>query len=150
MRRRNEDNSKGKGILRRILEAADARGTMASLAFEIDDETQLRDAPLAAEALGLGDRYRYFHGRSGRRYLFSAVSVDALEDYRNAVLVLEPRTAPQGDAATAWIGEIDRYGARRGKPLSPSRLKRMRAYVHLLASVARDRRDVLDDLIAPE
>lgn len=129
---------------------ADAPGTMVGLAIKIDDEMQLRDAPLAAEALGLGDRYRYFHGRSGRRYLFSAVSIDSLDDYRNAVLVLEPRAAPQGETEVAWIGEIDRYGTRRGKPLSPTRLKRMRAYVHLLASVARDRRDVLDDLIASE
>jgi hypothetical protein len=51
-------------------------------------------APRAVEDLGLGDRYRYLVGASGRRYLFTRVSFESLEDYRGAVVVLE-RPAPR-------------------------------------------------------
>ncbi|MBA5778595.1 hypothetical protein H2509_15810 [Stappia sp. F7233] len=102
--------------------------------------------PEASRALGLGDAFRYFQGRSGRRYLFSEVAVDDLEDYRNAVVVLLPRLRSSGDSRGRWLGEIDRYGARQGKPISAVRLKRMRAYVHLLANAAPERHSVLADL----
>lgn len=99
-------------------------------------------APRAAEALGLDDRYRYFFGRSGRRYLFSAVPVEALEDYRGAVVVLLPRRS----GGAVWIGEVDRYGQRRGAPIASRDLSRRIAYVHLLAGRPDERRAVADDL----
>ncbi|WP_417767880.1 hypothetical protein [Stappia sp.] len=118
------------------------------------------EAPRAAEDLGLGDRYRYLAGASGTRYLFSLVPTDALEDFRNAVVLIElgPRrrrgkpdgsgTGGQDQPRTVWIGELDRYGTRRGPPLSAAELRGREALVHLLAGRSAERRQVLEDLVA--
>lgn len=130
------------------------------------------EAPRAAEDLGLGDRYRYLAGASGARYLFSVVPADALEDFRNAVVLIElgPRrrrgkqdtperegSGTEGQAngederraaRTVWIGELDRYGTRRGPPLSAADLRGREALVHLLAGRSAERRQVLEDLVA--
>lgn len=100
-------------------------------------------APRAATDLGLSDRYRYLVGRSGRRYLFSAVPAEELGAYRAAVVLLD---ATAGHAA--WMGEVDRDGMRRGAPLSARALAGRRAWIHLLARSAADRRAVMDDLLA--
>lgn len=112
-------------------------------------------APRAAEELGLGDRYRYLSGASGKRYLFSGVDLDALEDFRNAVVVIGlGEASPEGGhARCVWIGEIDRDGIRRG-PALPRALSRAAAeargtvLVHLLAGRAAERREALEDLAA--
>lgn len=112
-------------------------------------------APRAAEELGLGDRYRYLSGASGRRYLFSGVDLDALEDFRNAVVVigLGEGASDGGHARRVWMGEIDRDGVRRG-PALPRALSRAAeeargtVLVHLLAGRAAERREVLEDLAA--
>lgn len=117
---------------------------MLTMDVEIRDPAMGDEAPKAAEALGLGDRYRYFRGRSGRRYLFTAVPAEALADYRGAVVVMEPTTPDS--RMKPWFGEIDRHGKRRGRAIPRSRLRRMRIFVHLLAKRAQDRRQVLDDL----
>ena len=118
-------------------------------------EAARQGAPRAAEALGLGDRYRYLTGTSGRRYLFSGVDLDALEDFRNAVVVigLGEGRPESGHARRVWIGEIDRDGIRRG-PALPRALSRAAeeargtVLVHLLAGHAAERREVLEDLAA--
>lgn len=111
-------------------------------------------SPRAAEELGLGDRYRYLAGASGRRYLFSRLGLDALEDCRNAVMVVGlGATSAIGSVRRVWIGEIDREGIRRG-PALPRALAlaaegdRDAALVHLLAGDAAERRKVLEDLAA--
>lgn len=111
-------------------------------------------SPRAAEELGLGDRYRYLAGASGRRYLFSRVRLDALEDFRNAVAVIGLGEALGAvPARRVWIGEIDREGLRRG-PALPRALAlaaegdRDAVLVHLLAGDAAERREVLEDLAA--
>lgn len=111
-------------------------------------------SPRAAEELGLGDRYRYLAGASGRRYLFSRVRLDALEDFRNAVAVIGLGEALGAvPARRVWIGEIDRDGIRRG-PALPRALAlaaegdRDAVLVHLLAGDAAERREVLEDLAA--
>ena len=123
------------------------------------------EAPRAAEDLGLGDRYRYLAGASGARYLFSLVAADTLEDFRNAVVLIELGTRRRGKAdgqgedgrggedasgppRTLWIGEVDRYGTRRGPPLSGAELRGREALVHLLAGRSAERRQVLEDLVA--
>ncbi len=103
------------------------------------------DAPQAASALGFGGRFRYFHGESGRRYLFTAIDPDSLQDYRNAVVIASDQKSEMS-APIFLLGEVDRYGGRRGFGSSAKALKRMRIYVHLLASRAGDRREVLEDL----
>ncbi len=126
--------------------AGPARGTDAG-----SDAARPAGAPRAAEDLGLADRYRYLSGASGARYLFSVVPAEALEDFRGAVVVIElgRRRGAAADAArTVWIGEIDRYGTRRGPPLTRAGLRGRPALVHLLAGRSAQRREVLEDLAA--
>ncbi|MAA99282.1 MAG: hypothetical protein CMN87_09120 [Stappia sp.] len=104
-------------------------------------------APRAAEDLGLGDRYRYLVGASGRRYLFTRVSFDRLEECPGAVVALErPEAADAQAERIVWLGEIDRDGRRRGPPLPRGARKSLIVLVHLLAGDAAGRRVVLDDL----
>ena len=108
-------------------------------------------APRAAEDLGLGDRYRYLVGASGRRYLFTRVSFDRLEECPGAVVALELPGAADADPDTGaerivWLGEIDRDGRRRGPPLPRKARKSLVVRVHLLAGDAAGRRAVLEDL----
>lgn len=120
---------------------------MSEQALELSTCDKRDEAPQVARMLGLGDRYRYFYGASGRRYLFSSVPVDTIGDYRNAVVVLETNADATVRDGNPWIGEIDRDGKRRGGKLQDRKLADARAYVHLLASGKSDRMAALDDLL---
>ena len=48
--------------------------------------------PQVPQRAGLGGRFHYFRGCSGRRYLFSSVPAETLADYRSAVVVLAEST----------------------------------------------------------
>ena len=45
------------------------------------------DAPESARNAGLGYRYRYWRGASGRRYLFTAIPSESLADFRSVIVV---------------------------------------------------------------
>ncbi|MXN64864.1 hypothetical protein GR183_08085 [Stappia sp. GBMRC 2046] len=120
---------------------------MSEQALELSTSEERDEAPQVARMLGLGDRYRYFYGASGRRYLFSSVPVETIEDYRNAVLVIETHADATARNGNPWIGEIDRDGKRRGGRSFNSKLADARAYVHLLASGKSGRKAALDDLL---
>ena len=97
--------------------------------------------------VGLGDRFHYFPGRSGRRYLFSAVGRGELADFRGAVVILARRT-PDGGLAGFAVTALDRFGKptdgrRPWPPLVPVDAAIL---VHLLAESEADRQDVVDDL----
>ena len=65
--------------------------------------------PEIPQKAGLGDRFHYFRGRSGRRYLFTAVSGEALADFRSVVAILaEP--APSGGLAAHAVVTVDARG----------------------------------------
>lgn len=90
-------------------------------------------------------------GASGRRYLFTRVSFDRLEECPGAVVALERPDLVDGDREAGagrfvWLGEIDRDGRRRGPPLPRGARKSLVVLVHLLAGDAAGRRAVLDDL----
>src|SRR5687767_9695206 len=81
---------------------------------------------------GFGDRYRYFRGISGRRYLFSLINREELPDFRSAVVLLA-RREPQGLRAVSVTALDDKgraVGAAGWPPLVPSDC---RVLVHLLA-----------------
>lgn len=120
---------------------------MSEQALELSASDERDEAPHVARMLGLGDRYRYFYGASGRRYLFSSVPAETVEDYPNAVVVLESLADAAARSGNPWIGEIDRDGKRRGAQSFNCKLADARAYVHLLASGASDRKAALDDLL---
>jgi hypothetical protein len=101
-------------------------------------------SPLSARALGLADRFRYWRGASGRRYLFSAIGADALDDLVN-VVVLTTVDGPEGNDRVAWVGEIDENGDRSGRVIADA-AGRARTFVHFLASTGPERQAILRDL----
>jgi hypothetical protein len=105
--------------------------------------------PDVLSGVAQGGRYRYFAGKSGKRYIFTRMRAADLEDCRQAVVILLPRKKPEQSGSAGgpvWIGEIDGYGKRRGPRLSKSRLASSEVFVHLLAENAGSRRAILIDL----
>lgn len=104
--------------------------------------------PRLAESAGLGRRYYYWCGASGRRYLFTQVAAEALPDFRDALVVLARRSeggAMTGEAAVP-VGAEDgpeRVALAARLAVDPGLL----AFVHLLAPTERARRAAVDDLI---
>jgi hypothetical protein len=97
---------------------------------------------------GLGDRFHYFRGASGRRYLFTAVTARDAGDFSLAVAALADRIA-DGKLAVRWIASLD----ARGRPMTPDRhWPRIPpgavVLVHLLAADEAERRAVVADLAA--
>jgi hypothetical protein len=101
--------------------------------------------PELPQKAGLGDRFHYFRGRSGRRYLFSAVPIEALADFRNAVVMLGYRNG-RGVVAHA-LATLDRDGrpASADRPWPPMARGSL-LLVHLLAATEAERRAVAADL----
>jgi len=100
------------------------------------------EKPDFAELAGLGDRFRYWRGISGRRYLFTLVPVEALGDFPHAVGMLAERVA-DGRLAAREVFDIPAGGPA---PRPPGNAV---ALVHLLAVTEAERRSVIDDLRGP-
>jgi hypothetical protein len=104
--------------------------------------------PDLPQRAGLGDRFHYFRGRSGRRYLFTVVTSEALADFRNVVAMLaEPAEA--GRLAARAVVTMDPYGrigpaADRAWP--PIADRQTLCLVHLLAGTEVERCAVVADL----
>jgi len=103
--------------------------------------------PSTAAALGLGEKFQYWHGASGRRYLFTAIPVDSVDEYRKAVVVLAHKGRRQAQKIV-WIGEIDGRGNRHGHKLVRRSGQPNHAYIHLLAGGREERDAVIADLEA--
>ena len=97
------------------------------------------EMPAFAELAGLGDRFRYWRGASGRRYLFTIVAPESLSDFPHAVGMLAEQL-PDGRIAAREVFQI---GAADG-PARPHGADV--ALVHLLAVTVADRRRVIEDL----
>ncbi|WP_407049504.1 hypothetical protein [Methyloraptor flagellatus] len=108
---------------------------------------QMVGQPMSARSIGLGERFRYWSGASGRRYLFSSMSTAALDDLTNVVVLLVA-TDMRGEHQVVWLGEIDGEGVRSGQPVGQAKDRPTRAYVHLLAGSDDERRAILLDLTA--
>lgn len=103
--------------------------------------------PKVAEELGLLDRYRYFDGKSGRRYIFTRMTASDLADCAGAVVIV-PLQGKSAQGAAPVIGEVDRNGKFHGLGAAKARRRYGDVFVHLLAGSAQDRKAVLDDLKA--
>lgn len=90
----------------------------------------------AALAAGIPARYLYWTGRSGRRYLFTCMSLAAAADLEGGVAI-----AVSGEHIV-WIGDVGELAHL--PPEAPAR--RAAVYVHLLASTLAERRGVIWDL----
>jgi hypothetical protein len=93
--------------------------------------------PQAALAAGLPARYLYWHGRSGRRYLFTRTEIAALADFVDAVVIL------------VADGEIVFAGGPADARLAASAFRRVSAHVHLLAASAAARKAIAADIAPP-
>jgi hypothetical protein len=94
---------------------------------------------------GFGDRYRYFRGVSGRRYLFTVINRDELRDFRSAVVLLAQRDATGLRAVS--VSALDDAGRPIGSAGWPPVVPHdCRVLVHLLADREEDRRAVVADL----
>jgi hypothetical protein len=103
--------------------------------------------PEVPKRAGFGDRFHYFRGVSGRRYLFSAVGVKELADFRSAVVMLA-RRAPDGRVTAHAIAVLDRFGRPLDgvRPWPPIAAPGSVVLVHLLSATEAERFDLVDDL----
>jgi hypothetical protein len=103
--------------------------------------------PEVPRKAGLGDRFHYFRGASGRRYLFSEVAAKDLGDFRAAVVLAADRFA-DGRLAATWVGTVDTAG--RLMPADhrwPRFRPGMVVLVHLLAARESEREAAIADLM---
>jgi len=103
--------------------------------------------PDLAQRAGLGDRFHYFRGRSGHRYLFSAVRPDELAAFESAV-VIRAVPAGRGRLAAHAISVIDHCGrpldGRHPWPRLAAASERV--LVHLLTDDEAGRHELVDDI----
>ena len=104
--------------------------------------------PPSAELAGLGSRFHYWRGRSGRRYLFTEVGSEQLADFGDAVVVIA-ETDARGRLTGKAVGLL---GCNRieveGLAAELAARGGLVAFVHLLTATHAQRRAVLDDLAA--
>jgi hypothetical protein len=108
----------------------------------------LSDArPDFAEKAGLGDLFHYGRGRSGRRYLFTAIRPESLGDFRSAV-VLFAEPARDGRLDARAIAILDGTGRPIGGDprLSPKIPAAAVVLIHFLAVTEAERFRIVDDL----
>ena len=104
--------------------------------------------PEVPQRVGLGDRFHYFRGLSGRRYLFTAVAREDIADFRSAV-VLVASPAPNGRLAAGWVAAIDPFGRVAGRDRRLPDWPDAVVLVHLLAATELERRGLVADLSTP-
>ena len=92
--------------------------------------------PLAAAAAGLPSRYVYWHGRSGRRYLFTAADGAGIADFDEGVAILVRA------GVILWAGEVGALAEAADVAGRPGAA----FYVHLLATTEGERCAVVEDL----
>lgn len=103
--------------------------------------------PDFADRCGLGDRYRYWLGASGRRHLFTAVDARELPDFSQAVVVLARRELDGG-----YVGVDVVCPGDPGEPASAEVSSRsiadpmLAVFVHLLTGSPAARQRLVKDL----
>lgn len=105
------------------------------------------DPPDLVRRAKLGDRFHYWRGHSGRRYLFSAVGEAALSDFRSVVaLIAEP--AANGRLVATAIAVLDGAGRVLSGEMPWPRVMPPDTVllVHFLAQTDAERWDLIADL----
>jgi hypothetical protein len=104
-------------------------------------------SPRTARSIGLGDRFRYWRGASGRRYLFSLMPADVLDDLHNVVLIEATLSPCEPEPKPVWIGEVDTGGEKHGWALSASSGRLTRTFAHFIDGSEQDRHAAMLDLV---
>jgi hypothetical protein len=100
-------------------------------------------APISFDTAGIEPRFRFWRGRSGRRYLFTEVEFRELPNFRDVVLLTASETF-SGDFVARSVGLW---------PLHPDQGRLVswnsgnRYFVHFLATSIHSRRIVVADLL---
>lgn len=89
----------------------------------------------AAQDAGVPPRYRYWVGRSTRRYLFSEIDAASAPDFDDSVVIATV------SGRIVWVG----CGSELAGPW-PSIPRDAQVSVHLLANTAEECRGILNDL----
>jgi len=104
--------------------------------------------PEIPQQAGLGDRFHYFRGRSGRRYLFTTVPRESLDDFRSVVVILA-EVQPGGRLAATAVATVDalgRIGPTADPTWPPVADRQTLCLVHLLAFSDAERYRIVADL----
>lgn len=105
-------------------------------------------APAVSRLVGLAQRFHYWCGISGRRYLFTSVTAQELADFREAIVVIAGPDGAGGMVGhTVTILGDGSDGDRRAVARALRRDPRLVAFVHLLAPTEAERRAALADLL---
>ncbi|WP_068310753.1 hypothetical protein [Polycladidibacter hongkongensis] len=110
------------------------------LEFEHIGEAAVR----VAEELGIGGKFRYWCGRSGARYLFTRIDVDALTDFNEAVVLISERGE---DPQALWVGQLREPGFSRWLQ-GQEAAEHFDFFVHLLAEDPVAKQAAISDLKA--
>jgi len=108
----------------------------------------LGDSADVDHAKGLADKFRYWCGASGDRYVFTEVDLNEIDEYTETVVLLMDARRRSG-LRMAYLGEAGSRSARQSRTLEAAkRSKSVRAFIHLLAEDADRRRQIIADLAA--
>ncbi len=100
--------------------------------------------PATAQSIGLGDRFRYWRGASGRRYLFSLLRESDCDDLQNAVVI--EAQAFGSEPVPVWLGEVDGDGVRSGNAIGSTAVGKRRKFAHFLSGSDAERKAIMLDL----
>ena len=92
----------------------------------------------------LNNRFCYWQGDDGIRYLFSQISPNDISSFSECVLLLA--TEEEAHPHMRWIGEIEALSPLALKDVNIEDLAHLSIYVHLLAGSREERRKVITDL----
>lgn len=107
--------------------------------------------PKFADQCGLGDRFRYWQGGSGRRYLFTAMPGAEIGDVASAVVILAKRAGNGGFQGIDVCAPGDPGEPRAADLLADLTADpELLAFVHLLADDIGERRAIIGDFVGRE
>ncbi|WP_373235982.1 hypothetical protein [Cohaesibacter celericrescens] len=92
----------------------------------------------------ISNRFCYWQGDAGIRYLFSQIALDDISSFEDCVLLLATETGTQLNVQ--WIGEISDLSPLAFEDIASEDLKHLTIYVHLLAGNKDARQKVIADL----
>lgn len=103
--------------------------------------------PDLAKRAEFGDRFHYWRGASGQRYLFSLVPPESLADFRSAIVIVA-RAVSHGHLAAHTIAVLDDHGdACGGRGTWPPDTARADVVlIHFLAASHGQRLRIVEDI----